>query len=329
MPESTGYQALRNSAALVESPTRARVRVTGEKRLALLHRMTTQDLNSLRPGQGRTAVLLTDKARIVDHLTVYALEEEARILSARSDAAPSLLHLKHYTLRDDFKPQEETSSSSLLCILGPRAVEVLTAAGLEEASTLPDVGIRRLPDGDGFLLSTDGPCRRNLALWVTAERAAHWRDHLLEAGSATGLRAATSEDYEAVRIENGHAAYGSELSEEINPLEAGLGGSISWDKGCYIGQEVVARLDTYQKVQRHLVGLRLPGAVGPPPAGSKLLMGGQPAGWVTSAIDSPALGEPVALGYVKTAHTEAGTALQVLAGSETLEARVAALPLVS
>ncbi|MCZ6779313.1 MAG: hypothetical protein O7F16_10165 [Acidobacteria bacterium] len=329
MPESPGYQALRHSAALVESPTRARVRVSGEHRLAFLHRMTTQDLSSLRPGEGRTAVLLTDKARIVDHLAVYALENEARILSTRSDAAPSLLHLKRYTLRDDFKPEEETSSTSLLRVLGPRAAEVLAAAGLEEASALPDLGIRTLPDREGFLLSTDGPCQRNLALWVPAERAGHWRDRLLEAGSSAGLRAATPEDYEAVRIENGQAAYGSELSEEINPLEAGLKDSVSWDKGCYIGQEVVARLDTYQKVQRHLVGLRLTGAGSPPPAGSKLLVDGQSVGWVTSAVDSPALGEPVALGYVKTAHAEAGTSLRVVAGSGTLEARVAALPLVS
>jgi folate-binding protein YgfZ len=117
--------------------------------------------------------------------------------------------------------------------------------------------------------------------------------------------------YEAVRVEAGFPAWGSELNEEMNPLEAGLDASIHWNKGCYIGQEVIARLDTYHKVQRHLVGLRFDTASAPPAARAQVFASGEAAGWVTSSIVSPALGVPIALAYVRASHAAPGTAVQV------------------
>ena len=218
---SKQYEALRRGAGLVERPTRARVRVTGRNRLDLLHRMTSQDLKSLPAGEGRTAVLLSDKGRVVDHLAVYALDDELLILSAREDAAPSLAHLKRYTLRDDFRPRDETAATALLQVLGPRAAEVLEAAGVAQARGLAGLGIRPLPElptatggaaapgaaagaagnagasgapgvpgaagGAGWLLATDGPCALNFALWVPAAAADAWRERLLASGAAAGL----------------------------------------------------------------------------------------------------------------------------------------------
>ena len=310
MIDRSQYDALRGAAALVESPTRARLRVTGKNRLDLLHRMTSQELKSLQPGEGRTAVLLSDKGRVVDHFAVFALEDELRILSGREEAAPSLDHLKRYKLRDDFQPEDQSGTTALLRVLGPRAAEALEAAGVDgagERSTAPPLFIRRLPEAGEFLLATDGPCASNFALWVPAGRAAEWRRRLLERGGAVGLRQAGPEAYEAVRIESGLPAHGAELSEEVNPLEAGLAASIHWNKGCYIGQEVIARLDTYHKVQRHLVGVRLPAGSAPPPAGTELTVAGEPVGAITSATLSPGLGVPIALAYVRTKHAAEGT----------------------
>lgn len=320
------YDALRQAAGLVERPTRARVRVVGRNRLDLLHRMTSQELKSLNPGEGRTAVLLTDKGRIVDHLAVYALEEELRILSAREDASPSLAHLRRYTLRDDFRPEDPTAATALLQVLGPRAGEALEAAGVAGAPDPSALAIRPLSGPGEFLLSTDGPCARNLALWVPAERAPEWKERLLEKGGAAGLREAGPEAYEVVRIESGFPALGPELNEEVNPLEAGLNSSIHWDKGCYIGQEVIARLDTYHKVQRHLVGLRLPAGSSPPGPRASVLAQGETVGWVTSAAFSPALGEPVALAYVRTPHAAEGTEAAVETDRGPIRARVTPLP---
>lgn len=325
------YQALRQAAGLVERPGRARVRVLGKNRLDLLHRMTSQDLKSLPPGQGRTAVLLSDKGRVVDHLAVYALEDELRILSAREDASASLAHLKRYTMRDDFRPEDLTGATALLQVLGPRAAEALVAAGAREAMDLAPAsafGIRPLTGAGEFLLSIDGPCSLNLALWVPAERAPGWRSRLLEHGGALGLCEAGPEAYEVVRVESGFPAAGRELSDEVNPLEAGLNASIHWNKGCYIGQEVIARLDTYHKVQRHLVGLRLSAGAAPPAPGAEVLAGGEPAGRVTSAVHSPALGIAVALAYVRTKDAAEGTEVEVRAGDGTIRGQVASLPFV-
>jgi folate-binding protein YgfZ len=340
------YRALRDGAGLVERPTRARVQVSGRNRLDLLHRMTSQDLKSLRPGEGRSAVLLNDKGRIVDHLNVFALDEEVRVLCAREDASPALAHLRRYTLRDDFRPQDVTGSTALFQVYGPRAAEALRAAGVGTGSgsgggnpgatggeasgaTARALSVQRLGENE-VLLEIDGPCASSLALWVPAERAEAWRRRLLESGATASLRSIGPEAYEAVRIEAGFPAWGSELSEEVNPLEAGLDASIHWNKGCYIGQEVIARLDTYHKVQRHLVGIRFAAGVPPPPPRSAILAGGEAAGFVTSATLSPALGASIALAYLRTGHAAPGTEVQVQlrADESGVPATVASLPFV-
>jgi folate-binding protein YgfZ len=191
------------------------------------------------------------------------------------------------------------------------------------------LSIRRL-GADEDLLEIDGPCARNLALWVPAARAEEWRRRLLEGGRGAGLRSVGHEAYEAARVEGGFPAWESELSEEVNPLEAGLNASIHWNKGCYIGQEVIARLDTYHKVQRHLVGLRLAGEAAPPLPGSTVLAGGQAAGLLTSVAWSPALGGIIALAYLRTAHAAPGTDVEVQppAGGDSSPATVVSLPFV-
>ena len=132
-----------------------------------------------------------------------------------------------------------------------------------------------------------------------------------------------------LRIEAGIPAPGHELTEQWNPLEAELRSAISFTKGCYTGQEVVARLNTYKKVQRTLRGLRLAGDEIPPP-GSRLLAAGAEAGLVTSAAFSPALGAPIALAYVALETSAPGTAVEVELepGGRTAAATVLVLPLV-
>jgi folate-binding protein YgfZ len=132
-----------------------------------------------------------------------------------------------------------------------------------------------------------------------------WR-HLTNSGITPVGTAA----YEAVRVRHAIPAYGRELGDAYNPLEAGLIGSIDCHKGCYIGQEVIARLDTYQKVQKRLVMLRFsPDAA--VPAGAVLQHQGQTVGTVTSVSQTPTTGELIGLGYVGTANAAVATRLEL------------------
>ncbi|MFQ5873180.1 MAG: YgfZ/GcvT domain-containing protein, partial [Dehalococcoidia bacterium] len=114
--------------------------------------------------------------------------------------------------------------------------------------------------------------------------------------------------YDVLRIEAGVPIYGAELSEDVNPLEAGLRSSISFTKGCYVGQEVVARLNTYQKVKRHLVKLRFYDGTAPHP-GTPLELDGKEVGTLTSVAVLPGDVRAFALGYVRKAHAQPGVKL--------------------
>ena len=132
---------------------------------------------------------------------------------------------------------------------------------------------------------------------------------------------------EAVRVEQGMPCYGREMGEDYNPHEAGLLPFISFDKGCYIGQEVVVRLNTYRKVQKRLMGVAFDGER--PELDSLVEADGKQVGFITSVADSPALGKPLALAYVRTAHAEAGLAVKVRSSSRTTSGVTLELPLCS
>ena len=143
-------------------------------------------------------------------------------------------------------------------------------------------------------------------LILSPESAAGIWSSLVEAGiTPIGLDA-----YEALRVGHGVPAYGREMGEPYNPLEAGLIGSIDFRKGCYIGQEVIARLDTYRKVQKHLVMLRFPSDA-TVSDGASLLHDGQSIGTVTSLASIPTTGELIGLGYVRNVSAEVGTRLEL------------------
>jgi folate-binding protein YgfZ len=150
-----------------------------------------------------------------------------------------------------------------------------------------------------------------------AKHANGLRKALLSAGSPDGVPVLGHDARELLRIEAGIPLFGRELGEDYNPLEAGLREAISFTKGCYIGQEVIARLNTYHKVQKHLVSMAFQGSVAPP-AGARLVVGGQDAGWVTSAIFSPVHGRVLALGYLRPPFVQKGTQVEVEVGNGTL-----------
>lgn len=311
------YWAAKRYAALADLSAWGRLRMTGGDSLDLLHRLSTQDLWHIAPGQGVQTVLASEKGRVVDLLTVYRFPEHLLLTTAPGNQGAVLAWLDKYTISEDSQALDVTSSTAMLALLGPAAAAMLTGVGGGALDGLPlhhhaqavlggrEVTLARalLPAGGGFIVMCDSdalPAVRGVLLAAGA----------MELGTAV---------YEALRIEAGIPVFGAELGEEHNPLEAGLEECISFSKGCYIGQEVIARLDTYQKVQRRLVALRL--SAGPAPAsGTPLLHEGAEVGRVTSSAQEPGQDAPVALAYVRTKWAAPGTRVTV---GET-EAEVAA-----
>jgi folate-binding protein YgfZ len=299
------YAAALSGAVVVWRNQEGRLRALDRDRLDLLHRMSTNDLNSLPVGRARATVLTTPIARIVDLLWVLNRGDTALALTSPGRATAVRRWLAGYIFYND-KVKFEDASADLaqFGVFGPRAAAVaealLLGAGSLDADAFSEqvdlLVLRGRPlAGDGFTVI--GPAAQAPGLWEAALRA--------------GAVPAGEQAYEWLRLRAGQPA-GPELSEDYIPLEANLWSAVSFNKGCYIGQEIIARMESRGKLARRLVGLQLDAPVA---AGAEVSReGGAAVGAVTSAGILPDLG-PVALAYLKAAQAEIGTAVRVGAAS--------------
>jgi aminomethyltransferase len=177
-----------------------------------------------------------------------------------------------------------------------------------------------------LIIRTEETGEQDYEVMIPADGLATAWERLMEAGKPYGIKPVGSQAREALRIEAGIPKAGPELNEEIVPPEANLEGkAFSLTKGCYPGQEVVARMDTYGNVRRHLVGLVLKDSTIPPHK-AKLFSGDREVGWISSAVRSPKLGEVIALGFPLRDFSKSGTELTVEVEGKKLDAKVHPLP---
>lgn len=316
----TPYHAAKRAAVVADVSDRGLLRMVGEDALDLLHRLSTQDLLALQPGEGAATVLTTSKGRILDVLVVQRRADSLRLHVSPGNQSRVLEWLDTYTILEDSEASDATGEHGQVLVFGPAAGEVVGAAASDPALGSLELFHHRdvrLGGAEVTVTKAETPAGEGFHVAAPLGEAESARQALIEAGAVP----VDGDTFELLRIEAGLPAFGSELDERWNPHEAGLERHISYTKGCYIGQEVIARLDAYDKVQRELRGLRAVDG-GMPSVGSKLLVDGKEAGAVTSSTDSPDFG-PIALAYVRRAHAEPGASLVTAEGAEV---EVAALP---
>ena len=323
---SSGYAALRDGAALVDGTRTGRILLTGADRRSYLQGLLTNDIEALQPGTGCYAALLTAQGRMMTDMRVLELGD-AVLLDVPAEVTSTIRdHLDRFVFTEDVTVQDVTARRGEVGLYGPRALDVLTAAGTEGgapgdlfASTRV-----RIAGVEALLVRSDAAGVLGFDVIVPDSQVPASEAALLAAGAVR----ATEADVETARIESGRPKFGVDMDADTIPLEAGLEEkAISRTKGCYVGQEVIVRvLDRgHGRVARRLVGLTLPADSPVPAAGTKIHAGGKEAGRVTSAAFSPALARPVALGYVHRDFVEAGTHVEI---EQSGDAVVAALPLV-
>ena len=316
----TPYHTAKRAAAVADVSERGLLRMVGEDALDLLHRLSTQDLLALQPGEGAATVLTTSKGRILDVIVVQRRADSLRLHVSPGNQARVLDWLDAYTILEDSVASDETGEHGQILVFGPAAAEVVSAAASDPAIAGLDLFHHRearLGAAEVMITRAEAPAGGGFHAAMPLADLPAVRQALVDAGAAP----IDADTFELLRIESGLPAFGSELDERWNPHEAGLERHVSYTKGCYIGQEVIARLDAYDKVQRHLLGLRAVAGEALS-AGGKLVADGKEAGRVTSAAVSPDFG-PIALAYVRRAYAEAGARLVTDGGAEV---EVAALP---
>ena len=284
-----GYQALRENAAWLDLSSRGRIFASGEDRLRLLHAMTTNQVKELQPDQGCYAFFLNPQGRILADANLFILPDRI-LLDVEPEVRESLYqHLDKFIIADDVTLEDVSESLTAISVEGPKAEEVLAAMG----APIPEAPYSHV-DWDGRIVAR-----------VNASGEPGFRIF----GEKLPHTPADAESVRVVRLEHAKPRYGEDIFDTTLPQETQQKHALNFNKGCYIGQEIVERIRSRGHVNRLLVGLRIDGAEAPA-SGTKLSADGAEVGEITSAAFSPALGKFVALGYVRAQFATHNTALR-------------------
>ncbi len=304
--------ALTTGAGLLDRSERGRLALTGAQSREFLNGQVTCDVEALEAGEGSYAAFLTHKGKMLGDLRILAADDDELLLDTERVALQALFDLlRRTTIGWETELHKRTLQTAQLSIIGPRARAVTGSDDLPErehahcSGLIGGVGVRFVVTDlgvDVLCPADDGPS-------VTAA--------LVAAGAVPVDEAAA----EVLRVESGRPRFGVDLAEgAVIPQEAGLNErAVSFTKGCYVGQETVARLHWRGKPNRHLRGVVLPTAA---PVGTTLHLGEREVGRLTSVVDSPRHG-PIALALVRR-EVEPGD--DVVVGDGPAVARVVALP---
>ena len=317
---AAAYRELTAGAGLVDRSASGKLALTGAEARTFLTGQVTADVEALAPGTGTYAALLTPKGKIVADLRILHVgpsdeDVELLLLCERSGLQALFDHLRRHLVGYDVELHKRTLQLGLLSLVGPRAdgVAGAAAAGLgaeEHASAASEV------DGVAVRLV-------RTAAGVDVLPAGDDVDAVRDALVARGAVPVDDDAAEVLRVEAGRPRLHHEMDDSVMPAEAGIvERAVSFTKGCYVGQETVARLHWRGRPNRHLRGLRLDRAV---PVGTVIVQDGRELGRVTTSVDSPAHG-PIALALVRReVEPESTVVLRPGEGGPT-SARVVALP---
>jgi folate-binding protein YgfZ len=313
------YRTAIESLGIFACDNWGRLRVKGEDALDLLNRLSTNNVIDLKAGDVMNTVLTSSKGRIIDLLQVANFNGELIVTTSPGCADKVIDWLDFYTFDEDITVENISESTIMLGVIGP---DMPNIDGFDlNNMDLMQISKFRLDAKDYIIMRTDRYGMAGFDIITEPEN----REYIWNAMLEMGAKPVGEDALETIRIEKGIPMYGSELNENYNPLEAGVLGAVNFEKGCYIGQEVVLRLKTYDKVQRNLVGILLEGSVS---SGDRIEVDGKEVGLITSVSKSITLDSNVALGYVRSAFANNGERVTVTIGDKAIGGEIINLPLI-
>lgn len=301
------YASLREAAGLAVRTDRELLMLRGEDRARFLHGLVTCDVQGLADGEGAYGYFTSPQGRILADAVVLASGDELAVSIPAGSGGELTQHLRRYIIMD--RVTVETADARSLTVAGPGAVEAPRSVGLDVArqaaawhhghGELADVPARWLVDAR---LGVAG-----VTLWVAARDVPAVWERL---AAHPGVRPVGRRALETVRVEEGIPRFGADFGSDNLPQETGEEDAISYTKGCYLGQEVVARIHYRGKVNRELRGLRFDGDA-PPPPGSAVEVDGRALGKLGSGVLSPLLEGPIGLAVLHRRGGEPGARVEI------------------
>jgi folate-binding protein YgfZ len=322
MPLADDYHALRHSAGIVDRSSRGRLALTGVDRRAYLQGLLTNDIAALVEGTGCYAAYLTAQGRMIADMRVFETGDDLLVDLEGTLADTIADRWSRFIFSEDVQIRNDSAATSQVGVFGPQSAQVLartvgdsSVGGSQLEETLRSLplhanrpfGFSGLP---ASLLVSEEIGVRGFEIVV----AASVKTSLLESLRTAGAIEVGQDAAEICRVEGGRPLFHVDMDEGTIPLEAGIEDrAISLTKGCYVGQEVIIRVlhRGHGRVARRLVGIGFERGVPVPSRGEQIVVSGRDIGSVTSAVDSPALGYPIALGYVHRDFQQPGTSVAV------------------
>jgi folate-binding protein YgfZ len=295
-----GYQALREHAAWLDLSTRGKIRATGEDRARLLHAMTTQQVEQMKPGEGAYAFFLNAQGRILGDVNLFCFEEHF-LLDTEPETRQKLFeHLDRYIIADDVTLEDLTGEMATIAVEGPQAASVLEKLD----APIPEAPYQTRAWGDRIIARVSSTGSEGFFVFLPASGKREL------AGELAGVPEASADETRLVRIEHGHPRYGEEITDRYLVQETAQAHAVNFTKGCYLGQEIVERVRSRAQIHRVLRRLEID-MLEPPAAGTKLTSRSADAAEIVSSAFSPALAKVVAMAYVRVQFAEPGSELQL------------------
>ena len=318
------HSAFHHSAGVIDLSFRSRICLTGADRVRFLHGQITNDVKRLRVGEGCYAALVTAKGKMQSDLNVYALENELLLDFEPALTASLSQRLEKYIVADDVQIVDIAPHYGLLSIQGPKADSVVCSLGIVgelPAKPLQSVKLADATLGEIYLANQSRLGSIGFDLFVPTNSLGAVADKLIAAVTQIDGRACGWRAFETARIEAGIPRFGVDMDETNLPLECGIEErAISYNKGCYIGQEVINRIHSIGHVNRELRALRFADDLKSlPTKGDKLFHENKEVGYVTSGVNSSVSGKNIGLGYLRREAAQIGRTISLqTAGQNSL-----------
>ena len=352
VPESYGdvlleYAAVREGACgLIDLSPRARILVSGTEAVQFLNGLITNDMKTLAVNSWMPAAFPNVQGRLIASVRVVRLQDEGTDKNASptflidTEAATHqrvLKTIERLTLAGDFRVTDVTNQTALLSVQGKKAVDLVRTALGDNAADLSANQSSQIP----WPQSDENGNSPNIGNSMTVVRASHTSengfDFVVSADQAggfwdalhnAGARPVGYAALEILRIEAGVPRYGVDMDETNVVTETALDDAVSYTKGCYVGQEIIARIKYRGHVAKKLSGVMFEQAVNVVVGASIQSADGKEAGRITSTAYSPHLGRTIALAYLKYDYLAPGTSVKIVTGEDEFDAQVVALPFV-
>ena len=319
------FDSLRNGIGLRINLGSVVIQLSGKDVLDFLHRVSTNSVKDLKTFEKRNTIFLNEKGRFIDRTTLIKLENDFFLIGSSNMNNRLLSWVNKFIIAEDIQTKDVSKNYSMVDFIGPQAESYLTLLIGKEINSMNDAHVRRF-DVDGFtfflFMNEENNGVKIYRALIDSEKGAGFIEHLFNIKSVFDLRIVGDDAYDAFRVENGIPASPNEINDETNPHEVNLLHEVNFKKGCYIGQEIIARLDTYDKVQKKLCTINSDAQL--INSGALFLVDREKveAGKITTLLNSELLNGRKGLAIVRKKIVEADSAFILLPDQSELEVKI-------